>query len=83
MTTIMVLGPGCAKCNKLLENVEKAVKELDMDCAVEKITDINAITSYDVLMTPALVIDGKVKSSGSALNVDKVKSIISEKRNES
>ena len=78
MKTILVLGPGCAKCNKLLENVEKAVKELDIDCAVEKITDINAITSYDVLMTPALVIDGSVKSSGSALNVDKVKTIISE-----
>jgi small redox-active disulfide protein 2 len=78
MTKILVLGPGCAKCKKLLENVEKAVKELNIDCTVEKITDINTITSYDVLMTPALVIDGMVKSSGSALNVDKVKSIISE-----
>jgi small redox-active disulfide protein 2 len=78
MTKILVLGPGCAKCNKLFENVEQALKELDIACAVEKITDINTITSYDVLMTPALVIDGKVKSSGSALNVDKVKSIISE-----
>ena len=83
MTTILVLGPGCSKCNKLLDNVEKAVKELNIDCAVEKITDINTITSYDVLMTPALVIDGAVKSSGSALDVDKIKSLISENKNES
>ena len=78
MKTIQVLGPGCAKCNKLLQNVEQAVRELGVDCAVEKITDIAAIASHDVLMTPALVIDGSVKSSGSTLNVDKIKAIISE-----
>jgi small redox-active disulfide protein 2 len=78
MEKILVLGPGCAKCNRLFENVTHALNELRIDCAVEKITDINEITRYDVLMTPALVIDGEVKSSGSALNVEKVKSIITE-----
>jgi small redox-active disulfide protein 2 len=78
MEKILVLGPGCAKCNKLYENVTQAIRELEISCDVEKITNINEITSYDVLMTPALVIDGKVKSSGSALNVEKVKSIITE-----
>ena len=76
MKQIQVLGPGCAKCKKLFENVEQAVSELGLDCEVVKITDINEITRYDVIMTPALTIDGKVKSSGSALNVKKVKDIL-------
>ncbi|MGD8413475.1 MAG: thioredoxin family protein [Candidatus Latescibacterota bacterium] len=77
MKQIQVLGPGCAKCKKLLENVEQAVSELGLDCEVVKVTDINEITRYDVMMTPALTVDGTVKSSGSALSVKKVKEILS------
>jgi len=76
MKSIKVLGPGCAKCRKLFENVEQAVSELGIDCEVEKITDINAITSYRVMMTPALVIDEEVKSSGKALSIDELKTIL-------
>lgn len=76
MKNIRVLGPGCAKCNKLFENVERAVSELGLECDVEKITDINAITQYRVMSTPALVVDGVVKSSGRALSVDKLKDIL-------
>jgi len=77
MKQIQVLGPGCAKCKKLFENAEQAVAELGVDCEVVKITDINEITRYNVMITPALAVDGKIKSSGSALNVDKVKKILS------
>jgi small redox-active disulfide protein 2 len=78
MKNIRVLGPGCAKCKKLFDNVEKAVRELGIECEVEKITDIGEITRYDVMMTPGLVVDGVVKSSGSALSVDKIKKILTE-----
>jgi small redox-active disulfide protein 2 len=77
MKQIQVLGPGCAKCKKLFDNVEQAVNELGIDCEVVKVTDINEITRYDIMMTPALTVDGTVKSSGSALSVKKVKEILS------
>ena len=77
MKNIRVLGPGCAKCKKLFDNVESAVSELGIQCEVEKITNIGEITRYDVMMTPGLVVDGEVKSSGSALSVDKIKKILS------
>jgi len=77
MKQIQVLGPGCAKCKKLFENVQQAVSELGIDCEVVKVTDINEITRYDVIMTPALTVDGVVKSCGSPLSVKKVKEILS------
>ena len=76
MKVIKVLGPGCPKCEKLFENVKAAVSELDLDCEIEKITDINAITGYHVMITPALVIDEEVKSSGKALSIDEVKKLL-------
>jgi small redox-active disulfide protein 2 len=76
MKTIKVLGPGCAKCQKLFANVEAAVKELGIDCDVQKITDIGAITSYGVMMTPSLVVDEEVRSSGKALSVNELKAIL-------
>lgn len=76
MKTIKVLGPGCAKCQKLFANVEAAVEELGIDCDVQKITDIGAITSYGVMMTPSLVVDGQVRSSGKALSVNELKTIL-------
>jgi small redox-active disulfide protein 2 len=76
MKTIKVLGPGCPKCQKLFANVEEAVSELGIDCEIKKITDINAITSYSVMMTPALVVDEEVKSSGRALSVKELKALL-------
>lgn len=76
MKNVKVLGPGCAKCKKLFENVERAVSELGIECKLEKITNIGEITRYDVMMTPGLVVDDEVKSSGSALSVEKVKKIL-------
>ena len=61
---IEVLGTGCAKCHKLEEHAKKAVELSSADATVSKITDINQITEYGVMITPALVIDGKVKVAG-------------------
>lgn len=61
---VEILGPGCPKCNKLAENAAQAVEELGVDAEIVKITDIQEMTKRGVMMTPALVIDGEVKSVG-------------------
>lgn len=61
---IKVLGPGCANCNKLEALVKEVIEELDLEANVEKITDINEIAKMGILMTPGLIIDGKIKVSG-------------------
>ena len=61
---IEVLGTGCAKCQKLEEHAKQAVKLSGADATVTKVSDINQITGSGVMITPALVIDGKVKVAG-------------------
>lgn len=68
---IKVLGSGCAKCRKLEENARLAAA--GMDAVVQKISDINQITNYGVMLTPALVIDEKVVSTGKVLSPEKIK----------
>jgi small redox-active disulfide protein 2 len=65
---IKILGTGCAKCQSLEKAVKEAVAELKLDATVEKVTDLYKILEYPILTTPGLVIDGKVVSSGKALN---------------
>jgi len=74
---IQVLGSGCPKCKTLTERVEEAVGALGLDCEVEKVTDINEIISFGVMMTPGLVIDGEVKSVGKLLSVEDIKDLLS------
>ncbi|MBP1630399.1 MAG: redox-active disulfide protein 2 [Bacteroidetes bacterium] len=73
---IKVLGTGCSTCMALYNNVVKAVEELGLDTKVEKIEDMMEIMQFNVLRTPALVIDGKVVSSGAKLPVDKIKELL-------
>ena len=61
---IKVLGPGCPRCEQTLKKMEEAVGEAGIDAQVEKVKDIGEIAKYGVLGTPAVVIDGKVKSVG-------------------
>ena len=61
---IKVLGPGCARCQQLEKTVKEVVKELAIDATVEEIKDMTKIISYNVLMTPGLVINEQVVSSG-------------------
>jgi small redox-active disulfide protein 2 len=73
---IQVLGTGCIKCKTLYETVNKAVTETGVDAMVEKVDDIQKIMSYDILMTPGLVIDGYVKVAGRVPNLEEVKQLI-------
>ena len=76
MMRIQVLGPGCAKCEKLAENARQAVAELGLEATIEKVTDLNEILSFGVMMTPALVVDGAVKMMGKAANAKVVKELL-------
>jgi len=74
---IQVLGPGCAKCQKLYELARQAADELGLKAQVEKITDINVITGFGVMMTPALAVDGEVKVAGKLPTVEEIKQWLS------
>ena len=73
---IEILGTGCPKCKQLTANTEAAVKELVITAEIAKVTDIDKITSYGVMMTPALVVDGVVVSTGKLLNASEIKKIL-------
>jgi small redox-active disulfide protein 2 len=73
---IQILGTGCPKCKKLAENAETAAKELGVDYELEKVTDINKILSFGIMITPGLAIDGKVKSSGKLCSVNEIKEML-------
>ena len=75
---IQILGTGCPKCKQLATNAEQAAKELNIDFDLEKITKINDIISFGVLMTPALAIDGEVKVAGKVLSIEEIKELINE-----
>ncbi len=76
MMKIQVLGTGCAKCAKLAENAEAAAKALGIEYQLEKVTDIAEILSFGVMMTPALVVDGKVKVMGKAPSPDEIRRLL-------
>jgi small redox-active disulfide protein 2 len=71
---IKILGTGCAKCKKLEANALEATQGMNVE--VQKVTDINEIMNYGVMMTPALVIDEKVVAVGKVLSADKIKDYI-------
>ena len=73
---ILVLGSGCAKCNSLEDAVRAAVAELGMDTSVGHVTDFSRIAAYGVMSTPALVVKGKVVSSGRVLTTEEAVSLI-------
>ena len=73
---IEILGVGCPKCKQLTANVEVAVKELNIKAEIGKVSDIDKITEYGVMIMPALAIDGKVVSAGKVLNKDEIKRIL-------
>lgn len=66
---IQVLGTGCPKCKKLAENADAAARELGVDYLLEKVTDIQRIMDFGVMLTPALAVDGKVLFSGKVPDV--------------
>ena len=76
MALIQILGTGCPKCAKLAENAEAAAKALGIDYQLEKITDITRIMTFGVMLTPALVVDGTVKTVGKVPDVEAVKAML-------
>lgn len=76
---VQVLGSGCAKCKLLEEHAKAAVAELGLSAEVVKVSDPEAIMEMGVMMTPALAVDGVVKSSGKVLTKDQVAAILSGK----
>ncbi len=73
---IEIMGSGCPKCKKLVENVEAAVKELGIEAEVTRVTALKEIMDRSVMLTPALAVDGDVKSAGKVLTVDEVKTML-------
>lgn len=73
---IKILGMGCHNCQKLEANVKQALNELELEAQVEKITEIQDIISYDVMGTPALVIDGEVKIYGRVAETKEIKELL-------
>lgn len=76
---IQILGTGCPKCKTLTEAAEHAAKDLGIAYEIEKVTDIEKIMSFGVMMTPALVVDGDVKVVGKIPAADELKKILSSK----
>lgn len=73
---IEILGSGCPKCKIVMKAAEEAVKELGINAEIEKIEDITKIISYGVMITPAIVIDGKVVVSGRTPKTEEIKDIL-------
>lgn len=75
---IEILGMGCPKCKKLTQAAEEAVKLAGVDAEVVKVEDMNEILKYKVMMTPALVVDGQVKSAGKVLSAQQIAEMLKE-----
>jgi small redox-active disulfide protein 2 len=76
MKKIQILGTGCPKCKKLTENAEAAAKMLGIQYEIQKVTDINDIMKFGVMLTPALVVDGQVKTVGKVVSPDEIKKML-------
>ncbi len=77
MKKLQILGTGCPKCKKLAENVETAAKALGIEYEIEKVTDINEIMKFGVMLTPALAVDGQVKIVGKVPSPEDIEKTIS------
>lgn len=73
MKRIQILGTGCPKCKLLFANAETAVKSAGIEAQLEKVEKIVDIMKFGVMSTPALVVDGQVKSVGNVLSPDDIK----------
>ena len=73
---IKVLGSGCAKCKTTYEMIEKIVKENQLDATLSKVEDIVELLNYDIMTTPAIVVDGEVKLKGHVPTESEIKKIL-------
>ena len=73
---VKVLGPGCAKCKTTYNVVEKVIKDNNLNVNLTKVDDIMEIMSYNILSTPAIVVDGEVKIKGRVPSENEVKELL-------
>jgi len=76
MMKIEIYGARCAKCKRMARHAEKAAKQLNIKAEVSKVEDIQKIMEKGIMMTPALVVDGKVLMSGRTSSLDEVRELI-------
>lgn len=76
MMEIKILGTGCGKCKKTYAVVEKVMKENNLDATLTKVEDIMEIMNYNILATPAVVVDGEVKTKGYVPSEKEIKELL-------
>ncbi len=76
MKRLLILGTGCAKCSKLYEMTEQAAKELGIPYEINKVSDLKQIMALQVMVTPALVVDGSLKVAGRLPSLDEIKKML-------
>lgn len=77
MKKIQILGTGCPKCRKLADAADSAAKNMGIQYTLEKVTSIEDIVAFGVMMTPALAVDGEVKVSGRIPSAEELKKFLS------
>jgi small redox-active disulfide protein 2 len=75
---VQILGTGCQKCRQLEANAREALSDMALEAAVEKVTDLDEIMNMGVMMTPALAVDGVVKSAGKVLTSSEIARLLAE-----
>jgi small redox-active disulfide protein 2 len=76
MKKIQILGTGCPKCKKLAKNAESAAKQTGIEYKIEKVTEINNIMKFGVMVTPALAVNGQAKVTGRVPSTDEIKNML-------
>jgi small redox-active disulfide protein 2 len=76
MKKLQILGTGCAKCEKLTKETKSAADDLGIEYELEKVTDLNEIMKFGVMVTPALAVDGEVKVVGKVPSVAEIQALI-------
>ena len=77
MIAIKIYGKGCSKCHLLADNADRAARELGLTYTLEKVTDLGAIVDAGIMTTPALCVDGDLKSAGHVLSPERIKPLLS------
>lgn len=76
VSEVLVLGPGCAKCKETYKVVERVISENSLDVKLSKVEDITEMMKYNIMATPAVVVDGAVKIKGHVPSADEVKKVL-------
>ena len=76
MKTIKILGTGCAKCKQTEAVIRETLSDMGLDANIEKVEDIQKIMEYDIMSTPAVVLDGAVKMTGKVPSKEEVRAML-------